>query len=113
MAQGHTEKGHFLYTCAFDITKLSVMVAEPDPTPSEKRPPLLYKEQIIDKIDENPEIQTTLETYESMTTLKQNLDIPVSELMEQLIEVTRDHLPEQNSTVYSGANQLTHQFHKM
>ena len=27
-------------------------------------------------------------TYESMTTLKQNLDIPVSEMMKQLIEVT-------------------------
>ena len=59
------------------------MVAEPDPIPSEKRPLLLYKEQIIEKIDENPEIQTTLETYESMTTLKQNLDIPVSEMMKQ------------------------------
>ena len=67
---------------------MSVMVAEPDPIPSEKSPPLLYKEQIIEKIDENPEIQTTLKTYESMTTLKQNLDIPVSEMMEQLIEVT-------------------------
>ena len=45
-------------------------------------PLLLYKEQIIEKIDENPEIQTTLETHENMTTSKQNLDIPVSELME-------------------------------
>ena len=62
--------------------------AEPDPISSEKGPLLLYKEQIIEKIDENPEIQTTLETYESMTTLKQNLDIPVSEMMKQLIEVT-------------------------
>ena len=67
---------------------MSVMVAEPDPIPSEKRPLLLHKEQIIEKIDENPEIQTTLETYESMITLKQNLDIPVSEMMEQLVEVT-------------------------
>ena len=46
---------------------MSVMVAEPDPIPSEKRPPLLYKEQIIERIDESPEIQTTLETYESIT----------------------------------------------
>ena len=67
---------------------MSSMVAEPDPIPSEKRPLLLYKEQIIEKIDENPEIQTTLETYESMSTSKQNLDIPVSEMMKQLIEVT-------------------------
>ena len=64
------------------------MVAKPDPIPSEKRPPLLCKEQIIEKIDENPEIQTTLETYESMIALKQNLDIPISEMMEQLVEVT-------------------------
>ena len=64
------------------------MVAELDPIPSEKRPPLLYKEQIIERIDENSEIQTNLETYESMITLKQNLDIPVSEMMEQLVEVT-------------------------
>ena len=48
----------------------------------------MYKEQIIEKINENPEIQTTLETYESMITLKQKLDIPVSETMEQLVEVT-------------------------
>ena len=46
---------------------MSVMVAEPDPIPSEKRQPLLYKEQIIERIDENSEIQTTLETYESIT----------------------------------------------
>ena len=44
---------------------------EPDPIPSEKRPLLLYKEQI-------DEIQTTLE---SMSASKQNLDIPVSEMM--------------------------------
>ena len=67
---------------------MSVMVAEPDPIPSEKRQPLLYKEQIIERIDENSEIQTILERYESMITLKQNLDIPVPEMMEQLIEVT-------------------------
>ena len=64
---------------------MSVMVAEPDPIPFEKRPPLLHKEQII---DENPEIQTNLDTYESMITLKQNFDIPVSEMMEQFVEVT-------------------------
>ena len=34
------------------------------------------------------EIQTTLETYESMSTSEQNLDISVSEMMKQLIEVT-------------------------
>ena len=64
------------------------MVAEPDPIPSEKRPLLLYKEQIIEKIDENPEIQTTLETCESVVALGRDLDIPVSEMMEQLVEVT-------------------------
>ena len=67
---------------------MSSMVAEPGPIPSEKRPLLLYKEQIIEKIDENPQIQMTLETYESMSTSKQNLDIPVSEMMKQLFEVT-------------------------
>ena len=30
-----------------------------------------------------------LDTYESMTTRKQNLDIPVSEMMKQLVEVTK------------------------
>ena len=55
---------------------MSFIVAEPDPIPSEKRPLLLYKEQIIERIDENSEIQTNLETYESMITLKLNLDIP-------------------------------------
>ena len=34
-------------------------------------------------------IQMNLDTYESMTTLKQNLDIPVSEMMKQLVEVTK------------------------
>ena len=67
---------------------MSSMVAEPDPIPSEKRPLLLNKEQIIEKIDENPEIQTILETHESVSTSEQNLDIPVSEMMKQLIEVT-------------------------
>ena len=67
---------------------MSSMVAEPGPIPSEKRQPVLYKEQIIERIDENSEIQTTLETYESMIILKQNLDIPVSEMMEQLVEAT-------------------------
>ena len=42
----------------------------------------------MEKIDENPEIQTILETYESMSTSEQNLDIPVPEMMKQLIEVT-------------------------
>ena len=36
---------------------MSVMVAEPDPISSEKRPPLLYKEQTIERIVEDPEIQ--------------------------------------------------------
>ena len=67
---------------------MSSMVAEPGPIPSEKRQLLLNKEQIIEKIDENPEIQTILETYESMRTSEQNLDIPVPEMMKQLIEVT-------------------------
>ena len=65
---------------------MSFMVAEPDPIPSEKRPLLLYKEQIIEKIDENPETQTTLETYDSMSSSKQNLDVPVSEMMKQLVD---------------------------
>ena len=65
---------------------MSVMVAEPDSIPSEKRIALLHKEQIIDK---NSVIQMNLDTYESMTTLKQNLDIPVSEMMKQLVEVTK------------------------
>ena len=65
---------------------MSVMVAEPDSIPFEKRISLLHKEQIIDK---NPMIQMNLDTYESMTTLKQNLDIPVSEMMKQLVEVTK------------------------
>ena len=67
---------------------MSSMVSEPGPIPSEKRPLLLNKEQITEKIDANSEIQTTLETYESMSTSAQNLDIPVSEMMKQLIEVT-------------------------
>ena len=41
------------------------------------------------KIDENPKIQTFLETYESMSTSEQNLDISVPEMMKQLIEVTK------------------------
>ena len=51
---------------------MSVMVAEPDSIPSEKRISLLHKEQIIDK---NFMIQMNLDTYESMTALKQNLYI--------------------------------------
>ena len=68
---------------------MSVMVAEPDPITSEKRPSLLCKEHTIERIDENSVIRMTPDTYESMTTLKQNLDIPVSEMMEQLVEVTK------------------------
>ena len=64
---------------------MSVMVAEPDPITSEKRPP----QQTVERIDENSAIQMTLDTYESMTTPKQNLNIPVSEMMEQLVEVTK------------------------
>ena len=69
---------------------MSVMVAEPDPIPSEKRPPLLCKEQTIERIDENSVIQMTLDTYETMVTPKQYLDIPVSEMMEQLVEMTEN-----------------------
>ena len=65
---------------------MSVMVAEPDSITSEKTISLLHKEQIIDK---NSMIQMNLDTCESMTTLKQNLDIPVSEMMKQLVEVTK------------------------
>ena len=49
---------------------MSVVVAELDPIPSEKR-----------TIDENSVIQMNLVTYESMTILK--------EMMEQLVEVTK------------------------
>ena len=59
---------------------MSVMVAEPDPIPSE---------QTIEKIDENSRFQMTLDTCKSMTTPKQNLDIPVSEMIKQLMEVTK------------------------
>ena len=65
---------------------MSVMVAEPGPIPSEKRLVLPCKEKIT---DENPVIQMNLDTYESMTTTRQNLDIPVSEMMEQLVEVMK------------------------
>ena len=88
------------------------MVAEPDPISSEKRPPLLYKEQIIERIDENSEIQMNLETYESMITLKQNLDIPVSEMMEQLIEVT-EIISQNRIQRVLWSKSVTHQFHKM
>ena len=57
---------------------MSVMVAEPDSIPL-KRISLLHKEQITDK---NSMIQMNLDTYESMITMKQNLDIPISEMME-------------------------------
>ena len=64
------------------------MVAEPDSIPSEKRISLLHKEQIIDK---NSMIQMYLDTYEGMTTLKQNLDIPVSEMMKQRSSPRKDY----------------------
>ena len=64
------------------------MVVELGPISSQNRPLVLNKEQIIEKIDENPEIQMTVETYESMSTLEQNLEIPVSEMMKQSIEIT-------------------------
>ena len=60
------------------------MVAEPDSIPSEKRISLVHKEQITDK---NSMIQMNLDTYESMITMKQNLDIPISEMMKQMVEV--------------------------
>ena len=65
---------------------MSVMVAEPDSIPSEKRISLLHKEQIIDN---NSAIQMNLDTYESTTTTKQNHDIPISEMMKQMVEVTK------------------------
>ena len=65
---------------------MSVMVAEPRPIPSEKRLFLLCKEKIT---SENSVIQTNLDPCESMTTPRQNLDIPVSEMMKQLVEVTK------------------------
>ena len=87
------------------------MVAEPDPIPSEKRQPLLYKEQIIERIDESSEIQTTLETHESTITLKQNLDIPVSEMMEQLVEMTeiisQNRIQQRNLEQISDSNVLS------
>ena len=87
------------------------MVLEPDPISSEKRQPLLYKEQIIERIDENSEIQTTLVTYESMITLKQNLDILVSEMMEQFVEVTeiifQNKIQQRNLEQISDSNVLS------
>ena len=65
---------------------MSVMVAEPGPIPSEKRLFLLCKEKIT---NENPVIQMNLDTYESMTTTRQNLDILVLEMMKQLVEVMK------------------------
>ena len=46
-------------------------------------------EHIVEKIDENPEIQTIQETYESMSTSEQNPDVLVPEMMKQSIEVTK------------------------
>ena len=71
--KSHLKKRHLLYSCAPDIIKMSVMVAEPDSITYEKRISLLHKEQIIDM---NSMIQMNLDTYESMTTLKQNLRHP-------------------------------------
>ena len=65
---------------------MSVMVAEPDSISSEKRISLLHKEQITDK---NSMIQVNLDTYESTITMKQNHDIPISEMMKQMVEVTK------------------------
>ena len=65
---------------------MSIMVAEPDSIPSEKRMSLLHKEQITDK---NSMIQMNLDTYESTITMKQNHDIPISEMMKQMVEVTK------------------------
>ena len=65
---------------------MSVMVAELIRSPSEKRISLLHKEQITDK---SSVIQMNLDTYESMITMKQNLDIPISEMMKQIVEVTK------------------------
>ena len=49
----------------------------------------MCKEQTIQRIDENSVIWMILDTYESMITLKQILDILVSEMMDQLVEVTK------------------------
>ena len=65
---------------------MSFMVAEPDSIPSEKRISLLHKDQIIDK---NSTIQMNLDTYESTITMKQNHDILISEMMKQMVEVTK------------------------
>ena len=65
------------------------MVAEPGPTTSEKRQPLLKKEQIIEKINENPETQTIQETYESLSTVEQTPDVLMREMVKQSIEVTK------------------------
>ena len=64
---------------------MSLMVAELCPITSEKRQLLLNKEQIVEKIDENPEMQTIQEPYESMSTSEQNLDVLVPEMMKQSI----------------------------
>ena len=65
---------------------MSITVAEPESIPSEKRISLLHKEQITDK---NSVIQMNLDTYESTITMKQNHDIPISEMMKQMVEVTK------------------------
>ena len=81
---------------------MSVMVAELDSIPSEKRISLLHKEQITDK---NSMIQMNLDTYESTITMKQNHDIPIVGDDETDGRSDEDHLPEKITTVYSGANQ--------
>ena len=65
---------------------MSIMVAEPDSISSEKRISLLHKEQITDK---NSMIQMNLDTSESTITMKQNHDILISEMMKQMVEVTK------------------------
>ena len=54
---------------------MSLMAAELGPIPSDKMQLLLNKEQIVKKIDENPEIQMIQETCENMSTSEQNPDV--------------------------------------
>ena len=63
---------------------MSLMVAELGSITSEQRQ-LLNKEQIVEKIDGNPEIQTIQEPYESMITSEQNPVVFVAEMMKQSI----------------------------
>ena len=50
---------------------------------------MTHKEQIVEKIDVNPEIQTIQETYECMSTSEQNPNVIVPQMMKQSIEVTK------------------------